>query len=381
MDFDYTEAQQDLSGLARELFTDWTEHNPRPGITGFDRELWQAMAAAGLLEAALPDRVGGNGFGLLEQCSILTEIGRTVAPAPYATSIAVAAATIGEFGDDEQVARWVRPVLQGQATIAPALAESVVAFEASAHPNGLLLNGIQPVVAAGAFAETFLIEARDGARSVLALIDRDTEGLTVAGQHVVNGTDAAVLELHDVPVPETALIRAPGAAEWARRRATLATCALQLGILARALELTCEYARARKQFDKPIGSFQAVRQRLADAYIDVEAVRLTLWQAAWREQQGLPADMEIAVAKFWAAQAGHRVAHTAVHVHASTGIYLDYPMQRYFTAAKRAEFEGGSGTAQLRRIGDLLADHAARADPSYARGMTAPDATGMFRRS
>ncbi|MFJ4657179.1 acyl-CoA dehydrogenase family protein [Nocardia sp. NPDC088792] len=381
MDFDYTEAQQDLSGLARALFADWTGYNPRPDTTGFDRALWRAMAAAGLLEAALPERVGGNGFGLLEQCSILTEIGWSVAPAPYATGIAVAAATIGEFGDDEQVTRWVRPVLRGEATIAPALAGSAVAFEGSAQPNGLLLNGIQPVVAAGAFAETFLVEVRAGARSVLALVDRDTEGLTVTGQHVVNGTDAAVLELRDAPVTEAGLIRVPGAAEWARRRATLATCALQLGILARALELTCEYARARKQFDKPIGSFQAVRQRLADAYIDVEAVRLTLWQAAWREQQGLPAEMEIAVAKFWAAQAGHRVAHTAVHVHASTGIYLDYPMQRYFTAAKRAEFEGGSGTAQLRRIGDLLADHAARADPSYARGMTAPDATGMSRRS
>ena len=109
------------------------------------------------------------------------------------------------------------------------------------------------------------------------------------------------------------------------------------------------------QFGRPIGSFQAVAQRLADAYIDVEAVRLTMWQAAWRLAAGLPAETEVATAKFWAADAGHRVAHAAVHVHGGVGIDIDHPLHRYFVAAKRAEFELGGATAQLRRIGAALA--------------------------
>ena len=109
------------------------------------------------------------------------------------------------------------------------------------------------------------------------------------------------------------------------------------------------------QFGRPIGSFQAVAQRLADAYVDVEAVRLTMWQAAWRLEAGLPAQTEVATAKFWAADAGHRVAHTAVHVHGGVGIDTDHPLHRYFVAAKRAEFELGGATAQLRRIGVELA--------------------------
>jgi alkylation response protein AidB-like acyl-CoA dehydrogenase len=98
-----------------------------------------------------------------------------------------------------------------------------------------------------------------------------------------------------------------------------------------------------------------VAQRLADAYIDVEAVRLTMWEAAWRLEEGLPAAAEVATAKFWAADAGHRVAHTAVHVHGGTGIDLDGAIHRYFTAAKRTEFTLGGATAQLRRLGAELA--------------------------
>ena len=149
----------------------------------------------------------------------------------------------------------------------------------------------------------------------------------------------------------------PGAevADWLVARGTVGLCAVQAGILERALELTAEYARNRVQFGRPIGSFQAVTQRLADAYIDVEAVRLTMWQAAWLLAAGDPAaGTAVATAKFWAAEAGHRVAHTAVHVHGGLGIDMSYPVHRYFTAAKHHEFALGGATAQLRRIGAAL---------------------------
>ena len=147
--------------------------------------------------------------------------------------------------------------------------------------------------------------------------------------------------------------------DWLVARATVGLCAMQAGVLERALELTAEYARNRVQFGKPIGSFQAVTQRLADAYIDTEAVRLTMWQAAWLLASGGEGDAAaataVATAKFWAADAGHRVAHTAVHVHGGLGIDMSYPVHRYFVAAKHHEFALGGATAQLRRIGTDLA--------------------------
>ena len=127
-------------------------------------------------------------------------------------------------------------------------------------------------------------------------------------------------------------------------------------------ELTAEYARNRVQFGRPIGSFQAVTQRLADAYIDAEAVRHTMWQAAWLLASGGESDAAdlrvgtaVATAKFWAADAGHRVAHTAVHVHGGLGIDMSCPVHRYFVSAKHYEFALGGATAQLRRIGADLA--------------------------
>ena len=147
-----------------------------------------------------------------------------------------------------------------------------------------------------------------------------------------------------------------GVADWLVARATVGLCAMQSGVIERALELTAEYAKSRVAFGRPIGSFQAVTQRLADAFVDVEAVRLTMWQAAWLLAAG-PArpDVAVATAKFWAADAGHRVAHTAVHVHGGMGIDVTYPVHRYFVAAKRNEFALGGATAQLRRIGGALA--------------------------
>jgi len=142
---------------------------------------------------------------------------------------------------------------------------------------------------------------------------------------------------------------------WLRDRPTVGLCALQLGVVERALELTAAYAAERIQFGRPIGAFQAVRKRIANAYIDVEAIRLTLWQAAWRLAEGQPCAEQIAVAKYWAADGGHRVAHTAVHLHGGVGIDVSHPIHRYFLAAKYNEFALGGATAHLLALGDLLA--------------------------
>jgi len=190
------------------------------------------------------------------------------------------------------------------------------------------------------------------------LVTPADEGVTVQPQRVTGGSAGRVV-LDAVQVGADRVLGSPAAGReitgWLLDRATVGLCAIQLGVVERTLEMTAEYARNRVQFGKPIGGFQAVAQRLADGYIAVEAVRLTMWQAAWRLSAGLPSDTEIATAKFWASDAGHRVAHTAVHVPGGVGIDTDYPLHRYFVAAKQCEFTLGGATTQLRRIGAALA--------------------------
>ncbi|MFF5987478.1 acyl-CoA dehydrogenase family protein [Prauserella flavalba] len=354
MDFTLTEAQQDLAALTRRIANDHvTPESLGPaGAGGFDRALWTALARAGVLDAALPSAVGGGGFGLLEQCSILIELGRAVAPVPYLPGIAAAAATLAEFGTPEQTERWLVPVLRGERVLAVALPDTgaPTGFTAERDDAGVRITGAQSAVPFGAFADGFLVQATSADGELVAVVDAND--LTVSPQSAVDHADAALAEATDARASAVLPARA---VPWLRARATAGLCAFQLGVLERAVELTAEYARERTQFGQPIGGFQAVRHRLADAHLDVEAVRLTLWQAAWRLTEREDAAEEVATAKYWAAEAGHRVAHTVVHVHGGVGIDVDHPVHRYFVAAKRTEFALGGATAHLRELGSQLA--------------------------
>ena len=131
-----------------------------------------------------------------------------------------------------------------------------------------------------------------------------------------------------------------------------------LGACEAALALTAEYAKTRKQFDQPIAMFQAVGHRAADAYIDVEGIRLTTLQAAWRISAGLHAATQLAVAKHWAREAGQRVVHAAQHLHGGIGLDGETPLHRFFLTVKQLELTLGGATQQLIQLGNLLADDA-----------------------
>ena len=130
---------------------------------------------------------------------------------------------------------------------------------------------------------------------------------------------------------------------------------MQTGVCEEALAITAKYVSEREQFGSKLGTFQAVGQRVADAYIDTEAIRLTAIQAIWRLSEGLDASDELMTAKFWAADGAQRVVHAAQHLHGGIGVDLDYPIHRYFRWAKVLELTLGGATPSLRRLGASLA--------------------------
>jgi 3-oxocholest-4-en-26-oyl-CoA dehydrogenase beta subunit len=370
MDFTLTPAQDELGALTRTILSDRVTPDRLREIdaagTRFDAPLWAELARAGVLSAALPESLGGAGLGFLEQCTVLAEIGRAVAPAPYLASIVLGASALARFGNADQQRLWAGPAASGEVIITAALAEedgedpASPAARAEPADGGWLLTGTKTTVPAGTMAGLLLVPATTPAGPVVFLVVPGDPGVTVTAQHVTGGDATAVVDLARVRLAADRVLGDVAAGEqiarWLLARATAGLCALQLGVAGRALELTAAYAQRRQQFGKPIGSFQAVAQRLADSFIDVEGIRLTLWQAAWRLASELPCETELATAKFWAADAGHRVAHTAVHVHGGVGIDMDGDVHRYFVAAKYNEFALGGATAQLRRIGAALAE-------------------------
>jgi len=378
MDFSLTESQTEIAGLARKILA---EQDGAGGRGGAERQ-WADLAAAGVLAAGLPEPLGGAGLGFLEQCSVLAEAGRAVSPVPYLSSLVLGAGAIAAFGTADQQRRWAAPAGDGSVVLTAALAEedgvdpaspSTRAEPAGGSAGGWRLSGVKTAVPALPRAGLVLVPATVTAgpadEVLVFLVEPSDHGVGIAPQELTDtvngaeGADAGRLVLDGVHVDDSRVLGAPGrrgdVASWLAARGTVGLCAMQAGVVGRALELTAEYARHREQFGRPIGSFQAVAQRLADAYIDVEAVWLTMWQAAWllatRPQDDAETAAAVATAKFWAADAGHRVAHTAVHVHGGTGIDASYVLHRYFTAAKRAEFTLGGATEQLRRLGDLIA--------------------------
>lgn len=366
MDFTTTEASDDLGGLVRTITESvcTNEHQREldalaaSGAARFDRDLWAKLIDADILSAAAPEALGGGDYGVHEQVAVLEALGRQLAAVPYLESVVLAAGALARFGSAELQQDWAAPAVAGTKLLTVALAGDMGdgPVQATTDGPGYRLTGTRAQVAYGPVADAFLVPADTGSGTSVFLVSAADAGVTVTPLSTTGFGSVAHLELAGVTLGADRLVGGDEVVEWLTIRQTLGLSAFQLGVVARALQMTAEYAREREQFDRPIGSFQAVAQRLADGYIDVKGLRLTLTQAAWRLAEDLPADVDVRTAAFWAAEAGHRVAHTAVHVHGGVGIDTDHPVHRYFLAAKQTEFASGSATGQLLVIGRELAD-------------------------
>jgi alkylation response protein AidB-like acyl-CoA dehydrogenase len=370
MDFAFSLEQEALRDLARTICQDHATQDRLKAIERqpdwFDRELWAALAKANLLGVALPEDVGGSGLGLEELCLLLEQVGAAVAPVPAWSTLVLGALPIAEFGTAEQRQRWLTPVVAGDAILSAALVE--LPAEEPAQPQtravregvGWRLDGVKDCVPAAHLAAVVLVPASIGENELgVFLVEPSALGVTLEREVATNKEPQARMTLAGVRLGADALLgdatRGRAIVDWLVDRSMLGLCALELGVAERALRITAEYTKERKQFDRPIGSFQAVQQRAADAWIDVEAIRLTTWQAAWRLDRGLPARDEVTVAKFWAADAGHRIVYAAQHLHGGIGVDVDYPIHRYYLWSKALELTLGSGARQLARLGESLA--------------------------
>jgi alkylation response protein AidB-like acyl-CoA dehydrogenase len=384
MDFTYSEEQEAVRELARRIFDEQSTHERLKEIElaaadegPIDRDLWRALADAGLLGIHLPEAYGGAGLDFVAACLVIEAAGRTAAYVPVVETMMYAAAPIAQFGLPEQRQAWLPRVSSGDLILTAAMAElatdvvlpggTAPATTATAQPDGSwVLHGTKACVPAAFVADAILVpasrQAADGAPSGIGvfIVDAGADGVVMSRQNTTSGRPEAILELDGVTVAADRQLGGPDADGAAiittiTELATAALCVLEAGACATALALTGEYTKTRVQFERPIATFQAVGQRAADAYVDTEAIRLTAWQAASRLAAGLPASSEVAVAKFWAAEGGQRVVHAAAHLHGGVGVDRDYPLHRFFLLTRHIELTLGGANESLRRLGRILA--------------------------
>lgn len=371
MDFSFSEEQEAVRQLADQIFTDLsTQERLRVIETSgdadrFDAKLWSELASAGLLGISLPEEVGGAGLGFVETGLVIEAAGRTAAYVPVVETLGAAAPAVATFGTGAQQQRWLPGVVSGEVVLTTALVElggrpEAPGTVADPQGDGWVLSGTKACVPSATMAQAVIVPARlDDDGVAVFLVPIDAAGMTMERQVANDGRSEGLLNLDRVVVSKDDLLGSldsgPDVLAWLVARTTTALALAQAGACQAALTLMADYTKEREQFGKAIATFQAVGQRAADAYVDAEAIRLTAWQAAWRLAEGLPADKEIAVAKFWAADGGQRVVHAAVHLHGGVGVDREYPLHRHFLNTKHIELTLGGATDQLLRLGSQLA--------------------------
>jgi alkylation response protein AidB-like acyl-CoA dehydrogenase len=370
MDFTFTEAQTTVGDLARGILE--REVTPErlkaaeaaPGR--IDAALWATLAEANLLGVAIPEAQGGMGLGLLELLSLCEEVGRAVAPVPVLPALVLAGLPIARFGTEAQREAWLRPLAAGETLLSAAvggigpLEATRTSVRAKRDGAGWVLEGSVRFAPAARRTSAVLVPAAAAEGAGLFGVDPNAPGVTLEGRRLSTREPVFDLSLEGVRVGEGDLLGGvldPEATPvvYARACGALGACATQVGVSERALEITTRHLREREQFGAPLGSFPAVQQRAADAWIDLQAMRWTTWRAAWRLAEGLPAAREVRVARFWAAEGGSRIANTAQHLHGGLGVDVDYPIHRYFLWSKSLELAFGGAAPTLARLGRELA--------------------------
>lgn len=367
MDFQLTDAQEAVTDLAWQILESRAPATEGadvpPAGTGWpDERLWQDLAEANLLGIALAEDVGGNGLGLLELGLLLEQLGRAAARVPGWPTL-VTAWAIDEYGTEEQRRELLPGVAAGDVILSAALVEPDMTDHAvlstTAAPTdggGWSVTGEKTCVPFADQAARVLIPAAtpDGG-VVLLLVDPDEAALTP--QETTSGEPQAAVTLDRVTVgADAALAEAgPGGFGQLLDVARVAVSAVMLGVSEQALTMTASYVSEREQFGRPLATFQSIAVQAADAYIDAEAMRSTVWQALWRLDAGLPAAEAVTLAKFWASEAGERIASSTIHLHGGIGVDTDYPLHHYFLRSKGLELTLGSASLQLDRLGRQLA--------------------------
>ena len=368
MDFSFSEEQQSAQQLALKILGDHSSVEQLAEVEKephrFDRDLWQALAEAGLLGLAIDQRHGGMGFGFYSLCMLCEEVGRTVAPVPAVPVLVGAAATLQAHGSAALQERWLPVIASGAALVTAALEEynsddpTLPATTASEDAGKWRLSGTKICVSLAADAERVLLSARTDDGIIAALVDPRAQGVQLNPQVVTSGEMRYEMVLDDVEVAAADILASGQAAtvamHWANQATRTALCATAVGLCDKMMRMTGQYTSERQQFGRAIATFQAVSHRVADCYIDVECLRLVTQQAASLIDQNRPAEEAVTIAKIWCGDVTHRVSQAAQHCHGGTGVDRDYPLYRYCLWARQIELTAGSSARLTGELGTRI---------------------------
>jgi acyl-CoA dehydrogenase len=361
MNFDFSHDQKVLREQARKFLA---EHAGSARVrrildtdVPYDRELWQGMAEMGWMSTAVPEAYGGAGFGYLELCVIAEELGRSLAPTPFSSTIYLAAEALLRAGSEAQRKRWLPRIAQGQAIGCFALAEGphpATADNVTTRATRGRISGVKVPVLDGDVADFGVVAARTGKRGLgLFLVDLAGPGVTRTPVATIDPTRShARLTLADAPAEPLAAGGEGGALlERLLDRAAVLVAFEQVGGAQAALDMAREYALGRFAFGRQIASFQAIKHKLADMYVAVQLARSNAYYGAWALSKDAPElPVAAATARVAASEAYYHAAKESIQTHGGMGFTWEFDCHLHYRRAKLTGLWLGSA----RRWKDLL---------------------------
>lgn len=291
---------------------------------------WDALVSGGVAALGVPDRLGGDGLGLPELSTALTEIGRHGTTGPALATIGLGLVPLLDLASDAQQDRYLAGVAQG-AVLSAALNEpghSLPERPAVNFADGKL-NGTKIGVP---YAETakWLVVTTD---SAVVVVSPTAAGVTVTKTPTSNGSDEYVVTFADVAV-DAADVLDGASAHRVNELALVATGAFAAGLVAGALRLTADYVATREQFGRPLSTFQTVAAQLSEVYIASRTISLVSTSALWRLSEGLDADEDLNILGYWLTSQAAPAMRLCHHLHGGMGMDITYPMDRYYSSIK-----------------------------------------------
>jgi len=326
--------------------------------TGFDPELWKKMAEVGWLGLVFPEEYGGSGMNFRDLTILMEEMGRAVLPGPFVSTLLQVGMPVLAYGTEEQKNEILPKIASGEVIFTLALTEASASYDAAAvqvkataDKDVYILNGTKLFVPDAHIADYMLVVARtgDGAKAedgiTIFIVDGKSPGISSTVLKTIANDKLCEVVFNGVKVPRENILgeldRGWSEVKKIVERAAVGKCCEMAGCIQQALDMTVEYAKERKQYDRPIGSFQVIQHYCADMATDVDGTTLSAYQAAWMLSEGLPCTKEVAVAKAWAGEACQRVMALAHQIHGAIGVTIDHDLQYYTRRAKAAEVTFG----------------------------------------
>jgi 3-oxo-4-pregnene-20-carboxyl-CoA dehydrogenase alpha subunit len=342
VDFSLDDTQQAVAELAATVLRTEADNaraeHVLAGDAGYDETLWKSMAQAGLLALALPEALGGEGFGPVEVATVLTEVGRQTLPLPALATLALGVLPLAAFGSDEQQATLLPEVADGRVLTAALRGAPGAPVTACRDGPGFVVHGAAVGVPYAAQAHRLLVATDTGA----LVVDPAAEGVGLTRTPTSTGAPEYTVAFHGVRVPGADALAADAAA--LERFALAGAAAVAHGVIAGGLALTAAHLGTRQQFGRPLATFQAVAQQIADVYVSARTLQLAAASANWRLAAGLDPDDDLQVAAYWLAAELPGALQVCHHLHGGLGVDSTYPLHRYYSHAKDlARFVGGAG--------------------------------------